>query len=97
MSNKKNSTTPISRSGVAITDELADELADEAEHGYELEQGKIVHTGRGRPSLSGRQTSPQVTFRIPAKLREQADKRAADEHKTVSELAREALERYLAV
>ncbi len=50
----------------------------------------------GRPSLSGGRThSPQVTFRIPDQLHRQAVDAAEREGKTVSALAREALEQYL--
>ncbi|HEX5349143.1 MAG TPA: hypothetical protein VFW64_18870 [Pseudonocardiaceae bacterium] len=50
----------------------------------------------GRPSLSGGRThSPQVTFRIPDQLHRQAVDAAEREGKTVSALAREALEHYL--
>jgi hypothetical protein len=50
----------------------------------------------GRPSLSGGRThSPQVTFRIPDQLHKQAVDAAEREGKTVSALAREALEQYL--
>lgn len=80
----------VTESGAQITEEMADQLADEAERGYELR-------GRGRPSLSGSPAeSPQVSFRLPAAVREEAARRAAAEGKTVSQLAREALERYLA-
>jgi hypothetical protein len=53
--------------------------------------------GRGRPSLSaaGRR-SPQVTFRLPSELREQAEAQARDEGTKVSDVARKALEEYLA-
>lgn len=50
----------------------------------------------GRPSLSGGHThSPQVTFRMPDQLHRQAVDAAEREGKTVSALAREALEQYL--
>jgi hypothetical protein len=50
----------------------------------------------GRPSLSGGRThSPQVTFRVPDQLHRQAVDAAEREGKTVSALAREALEQYL--
>lgn len=53
-------------------------------------------TGRGRPSLTGRaKPSPQVTFRLPSALRAKAEARAKRDGKRVSEVAREALERYL--
>lgn len=52
--------------------------------------------GRGRPSLTGRaKPSPQVTFRLPPALRVKAEARAKREGKRVSQVAREALERYL--
>lgn len=51
----------------------------------------------GRRSLSGGDVhSPRVSFRLPADLRLKAEKVAAQEGKSVSELAREALQRYLA-
>jgi hypothetical protein len=52
--------------------------------------------GRGRPSLSGAgRRSPQVTFRLPPELREQAEKQARAEGTKVSDVARRALEEYL--
>lgn len=51
---------------------------------------------RGRPSLTGEAApSPQVTFRLTPALRAKAERRAKREGKRVSEVAREALERYL--
>lgn len=52
---------------------------------------------RGRPSLSspGRR-SPQISFRVPPELQTAAERRAAERGTSVSEVAREALERYLA-
>ncbi|MGZ4144880.1 MAG: ribbon-helix-helix protein, CopG family [Actinomycetota bacterium] len=53
-------------------------------------------SGRGRPSLTGRaMPSPQVTFRLPPTLLAKAEARAKREGKRVSQIAREALERYL--
>ena len=52
---------------------------------------------RGRRSLTGGSThSPRVSFRVPESLRTAAEQAAAREGKSVSELAREALEQYLA-
>ena len=81
-----------SKSGSFVTEESADSLADEAESGYE-----IGPSTRGRPSLTGnRKSSPQITFRVALETRDAAVARAALEHTTVSEIARRALERYLA-
>ena len=83
---------PRSKSGVPITDELAEQLADEAEAGYELTAVKRV----GRRSLGGAGgTSPRVNFRMTAELQARAQARAEREGKTVSEIAREALEQYV--
>jgi hypothetical protein len=83
---------PNSRSGVRITDELADKLADEAERGYDLSLGRPV----GRRSLAGgRGHSPQLNFRTTRDLYERASARAEREGKTVSQLAREALEKFV--
>jgi hypothetical protein len=46
----------------------------------------------GRPALAEEGPSPSIAFRVPASLRARAEKLAAREGKTVSELAREALE-----
>lgn len=52
----------------------------------------------GRPSLTAPGTrSPMLGFRVPASLRAAAERRARREGRNLSELAREALERYLAV
>jgi hypothetical protein len=50
----------------------------------------------GRPSLAEGGPSPSIAFRLPASVRERAEAVAAEEGKTVSQLAREALEARLA-
>ncbi|MGH3563808.1 MAG: hypothetical protein ACRDTN_19005 [Mycobacterium sp.] len=53
--------------------------------------------GSGRPSLSGKAAhSPQIAFRVAPEVRARAAQIAAAEGKTVSQLAREALEDRLA-
>ena len=50
----------------------------------------------GRPSLSAPgTTSPQVSFRLPAKVRDQAARIARRQDKTLSRFAREALETHV--
>ena len=83
---------PRAKSGVLITDEIAERLADEAEAGYDLTPSKRV----GRKSLAGADgVSPRVNFRMTAKLQARAQARADKEGKTISEIAREALEQYV--
>jgi predicted HicB family RNase H-like nuclease len=83
---------PRSKSGVPITNEIAERLADEAEAGYELSPAKRA----GRKSLAGADgTSPRVNFRMTAELQSRAEARALKEGKTISQIAREALEQYV--
>lgn len=51
----------------------------------------------GRPSLTGKAVhSPQVTFRVTPELKARAEAAAREQGTTVSRLAREAFERFLA-
>ena len=80
----------VSKHGTKITEKVADELAAEAERGYDLSLGRR----RGRPSLN-EGVSPRVTFRMSAELQERTRRRAEREGKTLSELARDALAQYV--
>lgn len=74
------------RQGRRITTEYAARAAEEAV--------RIARPGRPALGAAG-QHSPRVSFRIPEQTRRQAEERARAEGRTVSELARKALERYL--
>jgi hypothetical protein len=74
------------RQGRRITDEYAEQAAEEA----------LRLARPGRPALGAiGQHSPRVSFRVPEQTRRRAEQRAAEEGRSVSEIAREALERYL--
>jgi hypothetical protein len=80
--------------GLEITDEVAEELAEE----FESDE-PVVFTGIrlvGRPSLDGNGTSPRLSFRVPRELYDAAAERAIAEERTVSAVARDALEKFLA-
>jgi hypothetical protein len=80
-------------SGRVLTEEDAERIADEVES-----EEPVVFTGIrlvGRPSLDGNGTSPRLNFRVPRDLYEAASKRAIEEERTVSAVAREALEQFL--
>jgi predicted HicB family RNase H-like nuclease len=67
--------------GTRVTDELVDDIVEE------------VRRKGGRPSLTGdAAVSPRVTFRVTPGVRERAAIIAEREGKTISQLAREALE-----
>lgn len=74
--------------GTRITQSRADQIAQEV-----LDQaGK-----RGRRSLTGKANrSPQVTVRVTPKLKQELTKRAKARGVKPSEIAREALEKFLA-
>jgi hypothetical protein len=80
------------RSGAEIDPATADALAAEAERGSELSK---TRRRVGRPSLGTRGPSPRVSFRTTPELYRAAKRRARDEGRTVSELAREAVARYV--
>lgn len=73
--------------GTRLTESWAEDLAAEV----------LRAAGRGRPSLTapGRR-SPQLRLTVPERVRDDLRRRAVVERRSVSEVAREALERYLA-
>ena len=79
--------------GHLIDADHLDKVTQEAETGYELDE--LTPARIGRPSLSDVGDSPQVRFRLPAATRAEAAELAAREGKTLSQLARDALEAYL--
>lgn len=90
---KKDEQEWVTRSGTVITEEVAEELAEEAEQGYDpagLERRFV-----GRPSLGPEGVSPRVSFRADPDLYKAAWARADKEGRSLSDLAREALQRYL--
>jgi predicted HicB family RNase H-like nuclease len=69
--------------GTRLTDDVADQITEQVRRG-------------GRPSLSGeQQVSPQITFRVPREVRDRAAEIATRPHKSLSQLAREALEKLI--
>ncbi len=67
--------------GTRLTAELADQITT------------AVRRTAGRPSLTGTAvSSPQIAFRVTPAVRERANRIAAEQGKTLSQLAREALE-----
>ena len=71
--------------GTRLTTEVAAQIVQDARR------------AAGRPSLTGLgKHSPQVSARVPPELRDAAERQARREGKSVSQLIRELLERYLA-
>jgi predicted HicB family RNase H-like nuclease len=88
---KVTTETPIGRDDVDLEHEVVRDKSGRRVTDKSVDE--LVRAARkpGRPSLKdGR--SPSIAFRVPADVRAKADKAAAREGKTVSQLAREALE-----
>ena len=88
--NERQLKTP---SGKVLTPDVIDSLAAEAERGYDLSKAKRVV---GRPSLGEAGTSPRLSFRLAPDVYDAARRRAGEDGISVSELAREAIARYIA-
>lgn len=82
------------RSGTPITDELIEQLADEAEAGYDVDQIIARRGKRGRPRL-GSAPSTVESVRLDPDLKDQLVRRAQAEGVPVSEVIREALRNHL--
>lgn len=81
--------------GVELTDEILDELAEEAERGdYDLSKAKFVP--RGRPSLNGSGQSHVMQVRVDDALHAAVKTAAENEGRTMSAVLRDALRAYVA-
>jgi Ribbon-helix-helix protein, copG family len=81
-------------SGDVLTEADIEKIADEVESDEPVAFRKMIPIGR--PSLNGGGASPRLSFRIPSELYDAAMERAIKEETTVSEVTRQALEKYLA-
>ena len=79
------------KAGVELTDNVLDELAEQAEAGLDVAN---LRRRPGRPSM-GSGPADSLPVRIDPELRRAVDERAAAEHTTASDVVREALRRYL--
>jgi predicted HicB family RNase H-like nuclease len=82
------------KSGTPITDDLIDELADEGERGYDVDEIVARRGKRGRPRL-GSAPSTVESVRLDPDLKQRLARRAEDEGVPVSEVIREALRHHL--
>jgi hypothetical protein len=80
------------KSGVVLTSADLEALSQEAEAGYDLTKARWERVGR--PSLDTG-VSPRFSFRTSRRLYDAARAVAEREGKTISEVAREAVERYV--
>lgn len=82
------------KAGTKLSRTATERLSDEAKKGYDLSKATRERVRPGRPSLE-KGVSPRITYRVAKGLYARAQKRADAEGRTVSEVARDALERYV--
>ncbi len=90
----KKKTHGKTASGVPITDELVDRLANEAEAGYDVEG--TLRRRPGRPTI-GSAPAGVESVRLDPELREALAERAQRDDEATSAVIRKALRRYLEV
>lgn len=81
-------------SGTPIDDDLIEQLADEAESGYDVDEVIARRGKRGRPPL-GAGPSTVESVRLDPELKERLTRRAEAQGIPVSEVIREALRQHL--
>lgn len=82
------------KSGRRLSRAAVEDLGKEAERGYDLSKAKRERVQPGRPSLE-KGVSPRISYRVARSLYAKAKVKAQAEGRTVSEVAREALQRYV--
>ncbi len=82
------------KSGRPVDDDLIEQLADEAEAGYDVDEIVGRRGKRGRPRL-GAAPSTVESVRLDPDLKARLAQRAQDEGVAVSEVIREALRHHL--
>ena len=80
-------------SGKPITEDLIEQLSQEAERGYDVEE-LLARRGPGRPSL-GEAAKTVESVRLEPALRDQVAQRAELDGVSPSEVIRRALREYL--
>lgn len=81
------------KSGVELTDDVLDRMAQEAEDGLDI---TTLRRRPGRPAM-GSGPADSLPVRLDPELRQALDERASAENTTASDVVREALRRYLKV
>lgn len=81
------------KDGTAITDEVVEKLADEAEQGYEVDEIER-RRGGGRPAMGSGPASVE-SVRLDPELKRELLLRASKDGISVSEVIREALRTYV--
>lgn len=91
---RNRSHPPTSRSGTSLTPEYEKSLAAEAEAGFDPKS--LTRRRAGRPSLSGRAgRSNRLDLRVDDRTYQAIHRLAESQHRKVSDVVRDAINRYL--
>lgn len=82
------------KDGTVLTEEVLDELVEEAEQGYDPAHLQPAPARAGRPSVGAGGISPRVQFRAPADVYARARQRARAEGQPLSSILRRLLDEY---
>ncbi len=82
------------KSGKTLSRDRTEKLAEEAERGFDLGKATREPTKGGRPALESG-VSPRISYRVGDTLYRRTRAKAKAEGRTVSEVARAALEKYV--
>ncbi|HVV91277.1 MAG TPA: ribbon-helix-helix domain-containing protein [Solirubrobacterales bacterium] len=83
----------VTKGGTVVTAEVEERWAQECEEGFDLSTWTTVRVGR--PPLDGERVSERITIRVPPDLYDAARSKAEKEKRSISNLTREALQRYV--
>jgi predicted HicB family RNase H-like nuclease len=83
----------VTKGGTVVTPAMEERWSKEFEEGSDLSTWTTVRVGR--PPLDGERVSERITIRIPPDLYDAAKAKAEKEKRSISNLTREALERYV--
>ena len=96
MSKGRRKTEP-SKWDLIYDNETVDRIVASIDEDIAAGRGRVIYRRPGRPSLTGdAANSPAISFRVTTALRARIDAVAAEQDITVSELARKAIEAYVA-
>lgn len=83
----------VTKNGTVVTREVEERWSKEFEEGFDLSTWTTVRVGR--PPLDGERVSARITIRVPPDLYDAARSKADKEKRSISNLTREALQRYV--
>jgi len=90
---KTNDGEWVTKGGTVVTPKVEERWSEECEEGFDLSAFTRVRVGR--PPLDGERVSQRISIRIPPDLFDAAQAKAEKERRSLSNLTREALQRYV--